>query len=72
MANSKPLHADSALIDKLGGTTKAALFFDVSPPSVHGWRYDGLPRARRMYLQLARPDILPRSAPAEQASAATG
>ena len=72
MANSKPFHADSALIDKLGGTTKAAQFFDVSPPSVHGWRYDGLPRARRMYLQLARPDLLPQPSSTEQTSAATG
>jgi len=56
MANSS-LHPDSALIDKLGGTSKAAEFFDVTPPSISEWRKTGLPKARMMYLRLARPDF---------------
>jgi hypothetical protein len=57
MANLNTHHPDSELIDKLGGTTKAAEFFDVSAPSISEWRKTGLPRARMMYLRLARPDL---------------
>jgi hypothetical protein len=57
MANETKKHADSELIDKLGGTSKAAEFFDVSAPSISEWRKTGLPKARMMYLRLARPDL---------------
>lgn len=57
MDNQNDKHADSELIDKLGGTTKAAEFFDVSAPSISEWRKTGLPKARMMYLKLARPDL---------------
>jgi hypothetical protein len=44
-------------IDLLGGTTAAALFFEVKKPSVSEWRLKGMPRARAMYLRVVRPDI---------------
>lgn len=48
---------DSRLIDDLGGTTAVAKIFDIKPPSVSGWRVDGIPKARRQFLQLYRPDL---------------
>lgn len=57
MVNQNEKHADSALIDGLGGTNKAAEFFKVTAPSISEWRRTGLPKARRMYLELARPDL---------------
>lgn len=57
MTNPKKKHSDSTLIDDLGGTTKAAKFFDVKPPSISEWRINGIPRPRMMYLKLARPDL---------------
>lgn len=50
-------HPDSELIDALGGTAEVARLCDVKPPSVSEWRLTGIPRARRMYLMLIRPDI---------------
>ncbi len=49
--------ADSELIDALGGTAEVARLCDVRPPSVSEWRIRGIPKARRMYLQLLRPDV---------------
>lgn len=57
MSNANVNHEDSDLIDRLGGTTKAAEFFDVKPPSISEWRKTGIPRARMMYLRVARPDL---------------
>lgn len=51
------LHPDSALITQLGGTFAVARMCEVRPPSVSGWRRTGIPRARRQYLQLLRPDV---------------
>lgn len=59
MANQKPKHPHDALIDKLGGTNKAAELFDVKPPSVSAWRKTGLPKPRLMYLKVVRPDLFP-------------
>jgi hypothetical protein len=47
----------SQLIDALGGTSKTALMFDIDPASVSGWRKTGIPKARLMYIKLARPDL---------------
>lgn len=44
-------------IDLLGGTTAAAKFFEVRPPTVSEWRKTGFPRAREMYLRAVRMDI---------------
>lgn len=57
MPNLNEKHEHSALIDRLGGTNKAAEFFEVSPPSISEWRRTGLPKARLMYLRVARPDV---------------
>ena len=45
------------IIDRLGGTTAAARFFEVKAPSVSEWRKTGLPRARLMYVRAMHPDI---------------
>lgn len=48
-------HPDSARIDALGGPTAVAKLFGIKPQAVSAWRADGIPKARRMYLQLLRP-----------------
>lgn len=53
----KAKHSDSDLIDQLGGTIAVSKLCEVRPPSVTQWRTDGIPRARRMFLELKRPDI---------------
>lgn len=45
-------------IDLLGGTAKAARFFEVRMPTISEWRHSGFPRARLMYLRAVRPDIV--------------
>jgi hypothetical protein len=45
------------IIDSLGGTNEVARICNVKPPSVSGWREDGIPDARLMYLKVIRPDI---------------
>jgi len=64
----KKLHPDSSVITALGGTFAVAKLCDVRPPSVSVWRKTGIPKARLMFLRLARPDIfgpapLPRESP---------
>lgn len=44
----------AAVIDKLGGPTAVAKLFRIRPPSVCKWRTGGIPKARVMYLELAR------------------
>jgi len=48
---------DSKIIDALGGTTEVARLCRVRPPSVSGWRVNGIPPARRQFLELLRPEI---------------
>lgn len=48
---------DSQIIDKLGGTAKVAELCKVKQPSVSEWRTAGIPEARRMFLELLRPDV---------------
>ena len=50
-------HPDSAVIDALGGTNKVAELCRVKPPSVSDWRKTGIPDARRMFLEVVRPDV---------------
>ncbi len=64
LANGQPagdeLTADE-VIDRLGGTYKTAELFKVAPPSVSEWRANNsIPKARLMYLHLARPEIFQR------------
>lgn len=52
----------NAVIEGLGGTSKAAEFFEVQPPSVSEWKARGsMPNARLMYLRAVRPDVYERS-----------
>jgi hypothetical protein len=44
-------------IDLLGGTRASARFFEVTPAAVVQWKRKGIPRARLMYLRVARPDV---------------
>lgn len=44
----------AAVIDKLGGTAAVAKLFRIRPPSVCKWRSEGIPKARVMYLEVAR------------------
>lgn len=52
----KTYHPDSQTIDRLGGTSAVANLCDVKPPSVSEWRKEGIPKARLMFLRLARPE----------------
>lgn len=45
------------IIDALGGTSRVAELCEVRPPSVSDWRKYGIPRARMMFLRIARPDV---------------
>lgn len=50
-------HPDTKIIDTLGGATAVArLCGGISPQAVSSWRRAGIPRARRMYLELLRPE----------------
>lgn len=50
-------HPDSILIDQLGGPTLIASWFEISPQAVSMWRSTGIPRSRRMYLELKHPEV---------------
>ena len=50
------------IIDALGGTSETAVIFKIKPSSVSEWRRNGVPKARLMFLELARPEVLPNSA----------
>jgi hypothetical protein len=45
------------IIDALGGTFRVAELCEVRPPSVSDWRKHGIPRARMMFLRVAKPDV---------------
>lgn len=45
------------IIDMLGGTGEVARLCEVFPGAVSQWRKDGIPRARLMFLRLARPEV---------------
>lgn len=49
----------NTIIDLLGGTSETARLCDVQPASVSEWRSNGIPKARLMFLRLARPDVFP-------------
>lgn len=46
-------HANQ-VIEALGGTAEVARLFGVAMPSVSDWKKDGIPRARMMFLQVAK------------------
>lgn len=47
----------SEIIDALGGTFRVAELCEVKPPSVSEWRKHGIPRARLMFLRVAKPEV---------------
>lgn len=51
------MNDDSRIIDLLGGTVEVSRLCEVRPPSVSEWRHRGIPKARRQFLQLLRPDL---------------
>jgi len=53
----KTLHPDAALIEALGGTSQVAALCDIKGPSVSEWKRNGIPKAQRNYLRLAKPDV---------------
>jgi len=55
---------DAELIKKLGGTFVVAKMFSIRPPSVSEWKRKGIPKARRMYLEVVRPDLFKKNAQA--------
>lgn len=67
---SKTPHPDSALIDRLGGTQAAAVFFQVTIGSTGKWRHTGLPRARMMYLRAMHPEFFTADQAAHEPAAA--
>jgi hypothetical protein len=48
---------DSEIIERLGGTFAVARLCKVKSPSVSEWKKNGIPQARRQYLELLRPDV---------------
>lgn len=68
------IHPDSEIIERLGGTIAVARLCEVKPPSVSDWKKNGIPKARLMFLRLARPDVFlmdPVSAGPAQSSMST-
>lgn len=47
-----------AVIAELGGTAKTSRLFGLRMPSISSWKETGIPPARLMYLEVARPDAL--------------
>lgn len=47
---------DSSVIDSLGGNSKVAELCLISPQAVSKWRREGIPQARRQFLELAFPE----------------
>jgi predicted transcriptional regulator len=51
------MNTHSKIIDALGGSSKVAELCEVTPSAVSQWREDGIPKARLMFLKLAKPDV---------------
>ena len=45
------------IIDSLGGSSAVAELFEITVGAVSQWRNYGIPKARLMYLKVARPDV---------------
>lgn len=52
----------NAVIDGIGGTSEVARLCEVTTGAVSQWRHGGIPKARLMYLRLARPEVFEREA----------
>lgn len=51
-----PPHPDSEIIDRMGGPGRVGDLCEVSSQAVSQWRKTGIPKARRQYLALVRPE----------------
>jgi hypothetical protein len=47
----------NTVIDRMGGTTAAANYFEIEPASISGWRKKGIPKLRLQWLRLVRPEL---------------
>jgi phage terminase Nu1 subunit (DNA packaging protein) len=47
----------SKIIEALGGTAETARLCEVEMAAVSQWKENGIPKARMMFLKLARPDV---------------
>lgn len=54
--NSRMEHFDSSVIDSIGGNAKVAELCNISSQAVSKWRREGIPQARRQFLELAFPE----------------
>jgi hypothetical protein len=62
----------NVIIDRLEGTSAVARLCNVRPASVSEWRTKGIPRARLMFLRLARPKLFKELEAAAKQSRSTG
>lgn len=51
-ATGDSLTADLELIEAFGGTAATAKVCEVRPQAVSQWKVEGIPKARRMFLEL--------------------
>lgn len=58
----------NSIIDFLGGTNAVAELCEVTPQAVSQWREDGIPKARLMFLRLAKPEIFEHDATHREAA----
>lgn len=56
------------IINQLGGTAEVARMFQIRMPSVSGWRQDGIPKGRMLFIKTVHPKSL-RGADAKAATA---
>jgi hypothetical protein len=58
MSTTGPSLDVHAVVKRLGGTTRAAVFFEVVPSTVSQWKRRGkIPKAKEMYLRVAKPEL---------------
>lgn len=57
------------IIRELGGCVVVARLCDVTPQAVSQWASTGIPKARRQYLALLRPDVFAESPDQQKAAA---
>lgn len=50
-------HPDAQVITALGGPVAVAAIFEIAPQAVSSWKKTGIPKARRMYLEVTRPEV---------------
>lgn len=55
------------IIEALGGTGAVAKLCEVTDGAVSQWRYNGIPRARLMFLRVIRPDVFCKPKPHAEA-----